>query len=133
MARTKVYVSGPISNGGTLIDSAREKNMHHAIEVGMTLIKSGYAPLIPHLTFVMDKLHGPIAQSTWMEIDLPWVRVADAILRLPGKSAGADEEVEEARALGIQVFHTVQDLIQNVSCVDGQSSGRVAAMVRRSG
>lgn len=46
-----------------------------------------------------------------MENDLPWVRVADAVLRLSGASAGADTEVAAARAAGVPVFETIGDLI----------------------
>ena len=45
-----------------------------------------------------------------MAIELPWVAVADALLRLPGESVGADIEVGEARRLGIPVFAAIADL-----------------------
>jgi len=45
-----------------------------------------------------------------MEIDLPWLGAADAVLRLPGESLGAEIEVAEARQLGIPVFTTVADM-----------------------
>lgn len=39
-----------------------------------------------------------------MEVDLPWVEVADGVFRMPGKSRGADLEVEAALRLSIPVY-----------------------------
>jgi hypothetical protein len=36
--------------------------------------------------------------------------MCDAILRLPGESAGADEEVKLAKELGKPVFYSIVDL-----------------------
>jgi hypothetical protein len=47
----------------------------------------------------------------WMGLDLAWVEAADALIRLPGESVGADQEVALARKLGIPVFRNVYDLI----------------------
>lgn len=106
--RKRVYIAAPLSNGDV------EQNVRHACLVATTLIKIGYAPLCPHLTAYMQ---GPVASvsagfdhPTWMEVDLPWVKVSDAVLRLPGVSKGADQEVECAKENGIPVFESIVDL-----------------------
>ena len=57
-----------------------------------------------------------------MEIELPWVAVADALLRLPGESLGADLEVARAEAIGIPVFATIADLAGHFTVADDETT-----------
>jgi hypothetical protein len=52
--------------------------------------------------------------SDWYGVDLPWVAAADALLRLPGDSVGADLEEVEARHRRIPVFYDVESLLANL-------------------
>ena len=54
-----------------------------------------------------------------MEIELPWVSVADAVLRLPGESLGADLEVARAEEAGIPVFRSIADLADHFTVAVG--------------
>jgi hypothetical protein len=56
--------------------------------------------------------HPDMTHREWMRIDLDWVAVADAVLRLPGPSKGADMECARAKELGIPVFYSVDDLLR---------------------
>ena len=107
MRRKAVYVAGPITSGNPF------ENMLSALAVGQELIEAGFAPYVPHLTVYWDKLHNPGENTweTWLEIDLPWVSKADAVLRLPGESPGADREVALAYKLGIPVYSSVPNLL----------------------
>jgi hypothetical protein len=60
------------------------------------LISMGYAPFCPHLSYHLDPAE-ELPRATWMEVELPWVSVADAVLRLRGESVGADIECAAAR------------------------------------
>jgi hypothetical protein len=96
--RTRVYIAGPMSQGD------RIKNLAQALTLFRELFKAGYAPLCPQLTFFAD----PFIQAEhheWLNVDLPWVEVADAIYRLPGPSLGADMEVEHAKVRKIPVYY----------------------------
>ena len=103
MNRLRVYVSGPLSTGD------RKANVAKACEVGLELIKLGYSPLIPHLTDHLDP-DDSLGHAVWMEVDYPWVEVADAVLRLPGESKGADMEVARAQEFGIPVYNSIEEL-----------------------
>lgn len=102
--RKRVYIAGPISLGDRLA------NVQAAMAVGARLLDLGYAPLIPHLSHFWDAQH-PRPYSTWLDMDLAWVAVAQAVLRLPGISPGADVEVTLALALSVHVYHSVEDLL----------------------
>lgn len=103
--RPRIYVSGPLTSSGD-----PQENMMKAVDLGRELILLGFAPFIPHLTLVVDP-HAEIAHNIWMEVDLPWVRKANAVFRMPGKSSGADLEVNEAITRGIPVFTTVTEMM----------------------
>lgn len=104
LTRKRVYISGPLFSSGD-----PEENVTTAMELAVDLIAAGYAPLCPHLTWYLDQ-DQDIPHDIWMEIDLPWVAVSDAVLRFPGSSAGADQETREAFNRGIPIFNTIQEL-----------------------
>lgn len=60
-------------------------------------------PVCPHLSHLADLMH-PLPWEKWMRLDYGLVVRCDAIVRLPGPSAGADQEMELARAAGLKVF-----------------------------
>lgn len=92
----KIYIAGPMSKGD------RVKNLAQGLVVYRELILAGHAPFCPMLSFFagpfVDAGHGD-----WLAADLPWLRSADAVVRLPGESVGAEIEVAEARKIGIPV------------------------------
>ena len=111
--RRRIYISGPLTSSGNVLD-----NLARAMDAARALIAAGFAPFSPHLTYHVDPGE-TIPHATWMEIELPWVTVADALLRLPGESLGADLEVARAEEAGIPVFTTVADLADHFTVAVG--------------
>lgn len=101
--RKRVYIAGPMSKG------KMSDNVRSGMTVAHELMELGYAPFTPHLTHFLDVLKSQ-PYETWLECDFSWIRVCDALLRLPGESPGADREVALAEALGIPVFHSISEL-----------------------
>jgi hypothetical protein len=107
MNRPRVYISGPITSGN------RNKNQFQALEAHKALMLAGFAPLNPiitgNLAFSWDR---DVPHSVWVDCDLPWVEVADAVLRLPGYSVGADAELTHAAKHLKPVFYDIESLQQ---------------------
>lgn len=117
----RVYIAGPISKGDLL------RNVDQATEAFVALAKAGFAPMCPHWSvyskpafrfhdagvFCKATTQGndQMSHADWLDVDLPWVDVSDAVLRLPGESKGADREVARAGEKGIPVFHSVAEVI----------------------
>jgi len=99
----RIYVAGPYSQG----DLAA--NVRRAMDAGTALLAAGHAPLVPHLNHFWHA-HEPHPERTWLDLDLAWLEVADAVLRLPGPSAGAGAECDAARHLGIPVYGALADV-----------------------
>jgi hypothetical protein len=100
-----VYVAGPYSKGDQV------ENVRIAVQAGEELIKSGYTPLIPHLSHLWH-LISPHPYEFWIDLDSHYLLRCDAVLRLPRESAGADKEVELAKSKWIPVYYSIQELIE---------------------
>lgn len=106
--RKRVYVSGPLNGDGK---TSKEENVKKAAEVGRQLLAAGYAPFIPHLTWYADP-DDVCGYDNWIESDLAWVSVAEALFRMSGNSSGADKEVEHAIQQGIPVIHSESPILR---------------------
>lgn len=100
----RVYVAGPMTKGRW------EENTRRAVDAGAILIQNGFEPFIPHLYCLLDFVH-PQHYERWMELDFSYIRVCEALLRIPGESSGADREIKYAEHRSIPVFYNVADLI----------------------
>jgi hypothetical protein len=100
----RVYVAGPYT-------ADPEECTAAAIRAGGELLDAGCAPFVPHLAHYWETLHQARPYEDWMRIDLAWLTAADALLRLPGSSSGADRETARAEAHGIPVFGSVAELL----------------------
>ena len=101
----RVYIAGPYTKG----DVAR--NVAKAMEAANELMDAGHAPYIPHLTHFMH-IHLPRPYEDWLKLDLTYLTICEAIIRLVGESSGADREVSLARSLRLPVFATVEEFIR---------------------
>lgn len=103
--KTKVYVAGPYTSPDSCI------NTHNAIEMGDRLLEAGYVPFVPHLTHFWHTM-SPKDYQTWLDYDEQWMVMCDVMIRLPGKSSGADREEAIFRKLGKPVFRDLSRLIK---------------------
>ena len=115
----RVYIAGPISLGD-LRDNIEQANVAF-----FELARVGFAPFCPQWSCFGGEMiatqegyyskaeHMPRGTNWdfWIDLDLPWVEVSDAVLRLPGESKGADAEVAHAQKNGIPVFTNIDDLL----------------------
>lgn len=101
-----VYVAGPISKGDVF------KNLRMGIDTGAELRKLGFAPFVPHYDFLAYMYRDDV--WTYEEVlanDFDWIRRCDAILRLPGESAGAEREVAFANKINVPIYYNIADLL----------------------
>lgn len=100
----RVYIAGPYTQGDTAI------NVRTALGAAQELLLAGWAPYVPHLTHFWHLVY-PGPYEHWAALGIVWLEVADALVRLPGESPGADREVAFARDHGIPVYDSVAALI----------------------
>ena len=100
----RVFVSSPYTIG----DSG--ENVRRQMDAGDILIDNGFTPLLPLLNHFWN-IVSPTSYETWLKWCFDWIDVCDCVLRLPGKSSGADREVKHALRQGKSVFTNIDDLI----------------------
>ena len=101
----RVYLAAPYTEGDP------EKNVEIAIDAATYLRRRGHAPFVPHLNHYWAKRDKTSNYEIWMEYDRQWIPVCEALIRLKGKSKGADREVAEARRIGIPVYYSVEEFL----------------------
>lgn len=117
----RVYLAGPITKG----DLAH--NINQASQAFERLALAGLSPFCPQWSAFAGPCSRPyhikqvvgiaapqpnkLTHADWLRVDLDWVACADAVLRLPGESTGADQETAFARGRGIPVFDSEAALL----------------------
>lgn len=83
--KPRIYIAGPYSAGDP------QANTDHAIDVADQIVDLGGDPFIPHLSHYRHARHERPYQF-WIDEDLRWLEVCDALFRFEGRSSGADNE-----------------------------------------
>jgi len=100
----RVYIAAPYTKGD------RSENVRNAMRATDQLIAAGHEPLCPILNHFQD-LAFPRPWEDWMRVDLAWLRFAEAVVRLPGESDGAN--IETAAIAGtIPIFFSVEAFLE---------------------
>jgi hypothetical protein len=103
-----VYIASPYTKPA----GNEQENVDKSFDVAIQLIELGYAPYAPLYSHYLH-LRKPQPYDVWMRIDVEYLlRSADCLLRLPGESSGADEEVKLAIENDIPAFYSVEALVE---------------------
>ena len=114
--RYRIYIAGPITLGDHF------ENLGQAVRLQCDLMALGYSCFNPMLSMTMP---AKFSWAVWLDCCLPWVEVADILYRLPGKSRGADREVEHARKHGITVVSSITELQSAVAHHEAAARGEI--------
>ena len=112
-----ILIAGPYRSGSDDVPERMEANLRALESVALPLYRAGHIPLIgewialPLLREAGSKKPG---DAIYDEILYPianrLITRCDAVLRLPGASKGADEDVRLAHINGLQVFHSLAEV-----------------------
>ena len=112
-----ILISGPY-RGGNNDDPARmAANLHRLEAAALPLFRAGHLPLIGEwVALPLLRLAGSTqpGDAAYQEILYPaahrLLAACEAVLRLGGASAGADEDVRLAQARGLPVYFRLEDV-----------------------
>ena len=112
-----ILIAGPYRSGTNDDPEKMAQNLRNLESVALPLYRAGHIPLIgewlalPLLREAGSKHPG---DAVYNEILYPianrLITRCDAVLRLPGASQGADEDVRLAHERGLQVFHQLAEV-----------------------
>lgn len=101
----KVYIASPYTNGDTAV------NVKTQMDTFVDLLDNGYLPFAPLLTHFVHMVHRR-PYKTWTAYDDEWLKNCDVVLRLPGESKGADNEVGLAKSLNMPIVYSLPELLK---------------------
>lgn len=113
-----ILVAGPYRSGTNDDPALMAQNLARLESVTLPLFRAGHIPMIgewvalPLLRQANSEGPGdPLYQEIVYPVAHRLLERCDAILRLPGESKGADEDVRRAMARGIPVYYSLEDAL----------------------
>ena len=105
MKQLFVYIASPYSIGDKLT------NVKKSLEIANILMDKGFIPYAPLLNHFQNEMF-PRPEIDWLVFDINWISKCDALLRLPGRSSGADQEINVANMIRKPVFYSIEELVK---------------------
>jgi hypothetical protein len=112
-----ILIAGPYRSGTNDNPVLMQKNLDFLEQVALPLFNKGHVPIIgewvalPLLKLAGSKHPG---DEVWEQIQYPvahrLLEKCDAVLRLPGASAGADKDVQIAKEKGLPVYFAIEEI-----------------------
>lgn len=111
-----ILIAGPYRSGTDDEPDKLAANLAHLESMAWPVFEAGHIPMIGEWVAlpVMRGVDSVVGDPTSLTILTPTAERllahCDAVLRLPGESTGADNDVRIARERGIPVYHSIAEL-----------------------
>jgi len=116
-AKLMILIAGPYRSGTGDDPVLMEANLRKLEDAALPIFRAGHIPVIgewfalPLLKVAGSKYLGdPVYEEILYPVAARIITKCDAILRLEGKSKGADEDVRLALSLGLPVYYNLHDI-----------------------
>jgi hypothetical protein len=117
-----ILIAGPYRSGTGDDPVLLAENLARLEEAAWPIFRRGHVPMIgewvalPVLSSAgATGVTDPLAEQVMYPTAQRLLQHCDAVLRLPGASTGADQDVAIARDRGIPVYYTVDDIPQQAA------------------
>lgn len=112
-----ILVAGPYASGTHGDPALMQRNLERLEEAAWPIFQAGHVPMIGEwVALPVLRSAGasgptdPLAQQVMYPTAERLLERCDAVLRLPGESRGADQDVAIAEARGIPVFYDLAEV-----------------------
>jgi hypothetical protein len=112
-----ILIAGPYRSGTNDDPVLMQQNLDKLEEVALPLFRAGHLPIIgewvalPIMRKAGSKKPGDDAYNeTAYPVANRLLLKCDAVLRLPGESTGADNDVKLAKELGLKIYYRLDDV-----------------------
>ena len=112
-----ILIAGPYRSGTGDDPALLARNLARLEEAAWPIFAAGHVPMIGEWVALpvlrsagADGVTHPLAEQVMYPTAQRLLRHCDAVLRLPGESTGADQDVAIARELGLPVYYRVEDI-----------------------
>ncbi|WP_245193173.1 DUF4406 domain-containing protein [Amycolatopsis alba] len=112
-----ILIAGPFRSGTGDDPELLARNLARLEEAAWPIFRSGHVPMIGEWV-ALPVLRGaggktvadPVAKEVMYPTADRLLHHCDAVLRLPGESTGADQDVAIALSRGLDVYHRAEDI-----------------------
>jgi hypothetical protein len=112
-----ILIAGPYRSGTNDEAALMEKNLRKLEKVALPLFRAGHIPIIGEwvaLPLMREAGSKKPGDEPYNEVAYPvaerLLTKCDAVLRLPGESKGADQDVQIAIVRGLKVYYKLEDV-----------------------
>lgn len=112
-----ILIAGPYASGTNGDPELMAANLRRLEEAAWPIFQAGHVPMIGEWVAlpVLSSAgaagpHDPLAAEVMYPTAERLLQHCDAVLRLPGESRGADQDVAIAEGRGIPVFHAIEEI-----------------------
>lgn len=111
-----VLIAGPYRSGTGDDPAKMTANLARLEKVAWPVFAAGHVPMIgewvalPVLRSAKATVFDPLAEQVMYPTAQRLLEHCDAVLRLPGDSTGADQDVAIAQRRGLPVYYRVEDI-----------------------
>ena len=111
-----ILIAGPYKSGTGGDPVAMAANLRRLEQAAWPIFEAGHVPMIgewvalPVLAAAGSTVHDELAERVLYPTAQRLLQHCDAVLRLPGDSVGADQDVAIARRRGLPVFFDVAEI-----------------------
>ena len=115
-----ILIAGPYRSGTGDDPVAMAANLERLEATAWPVFAAGHIPMIgewvalPVLRSAGADVFDPLAEQVMYPTAQRLLEHCDAVLRLPGASTGADQDVDIARRRGLPVYHHVDEIPTHV-------------------
>jgi hypothetical protein len=112
-----ILIAGPYRSGTGDDPELMSRNLARLEAVAWPIFVAGHVPMIGEWVALpvlrsagVDGVADPLADDVLYPTAQRLLQHCDAVLRLPGESTGADQDVAIARERGLPVYYRVEDI-----------------------
>lgn len=112
-----ILIAGPYKSGTNGDPELMNQNLKRLEEAAWPIFQAGHVPMIGEWVAlpVLDSAgasgpNDPLAEQVMYPTAQRLLQHCDAVLRLPGESQGADQDVAIARERGIPVYTSLEEI-----------------------
>jgi len=112
-----ILIAGPYRSGTNDDPKLIDENMARLEAMALPIFRKGHIPMIGEwvaLPLMQQGGSKKPGDNVWNEIQYPvahrLLEKCDAVLRIPGESTGADNDVAIAKERGRRIFYNLEDI-----------------------
>jgi hypothetical protein len=112
-----ILIAGPYRSGTDDDPERMAENLQALERAAWPIFEAGHIPMIGEWVALpvlksagVDGPLDPLAEQVMYPTAVRLLQHCDAVLRLPGESRGADQDVEIARLRGLPVYHELAEI-----------------------